>query len=96
MKVAIDKSVINKIKDFSEFDFIYVFEDEPIEELLETNLHCLHKDEIEFADINLTKYNIDCFKKTNIEDKDWKEKPKKKDYKFAIIVPNYNNDHRKI
>ena len=32
MKVAIDKKCISKIKDFTEFDYIYVFEDEPIDE----------------------------------------------------------------
>ena len=31
MKVAIDKKCINKIKDFTEFDYIYVFDKEPLQ-----------------------------------------------------------------
>lgn len=96
MRVAIDKNCINKIKDFSEFDFIYIFDDEPLEELLKLNLHCMSKDYIENVEVNLTEYNINCLKKCNIDDKEWKKPIEKKDYKFAIIVPNYNNDHRRI
>jgi len=96
MKVAIDRKCISKIKDFKEFDYIYVFEDESIDELINTKLHCIHKDYIDEVDINLTNYNIECIKKANIDDKDWFDIPPKKDYKFAIIVPNYNNDHRRI
>lgn len=96
MKVAIDKKCISKIKDFTEFDYIYVFEDEPLNELLKTNLHCIHKDYIDEVEINLTNYNIECIKKASIDDKDCFDIPLKKDYKFAIIVPNCNNDHRKI
>lgn len=93
MIVAIDKSCINKIKNFKEFEYIYVFEDETLEELKKTKLHCIHKDYIDDVDINLTKYKINCLKETSIEDKNWKKLPEKKNYKFAIIVPNYNNDH---
>lgn len=93
MKVAIDKNVIDKIKDFSEFEYIYIFDKEPLQELINLNLHCMHKNYVEEIDINLTDYNINCIKKAKITDKDWKELPKEKKYKFAIIVPNYNNDH---
>ena len=93
MRVAIDKNCIDKIKDFTEFEYIYIFEDEPLQDLKKTKLHCVSKEDIDFVDINLTNYNIDCFKKANISDKDWNVLPPKKDYKFAIIVPNYNNDH---
>ena len=96
MKVAIDRKCINKIKDLTGFEFIYIFENETIEELLKTNLHCIHKDYIDEIDINLTNYDIECIKKADINDKDWFNIPPKKDYKFAIIVPNYNNDHRRI
>lgn len=76
MKVAIDKECINQIKDFTEFEYIYVFDDEPLQDLLDLKLHCIHKDYIcEIEDIKY--FN-------------------KKDYKFAIIVPSYNNDHRKL
>lgn len=93
MKIAIDKNCINEIKDFNEFDYVYIFDDETIEELLSLKLHCINKDYVEFVDINLTKYNIECLKKTTIKDEHWKDKPEKPDYKFAIIVPNCNNDH---
>lgn len=95
MKIAIDKKTIGKIKNFAEFEFIYVFEDETIEELIKTNLHCIHKDYIESVDINLTDFNIDCCKKAKVEEKDW-NKLTIPDYKYAIIVPNYNNDHRRV
>lgn len=93
MKVAIDKKCIAKIKDFTEFDYIYVFEDEPLNELLKTKLHCIHKDYIDEVEVNLTNYNIECIKKASIDDEDCFDIPFKKDYKFAIIVPNCNNDH---
>lgn len=92
MRVAIDKNVIKQITDFTEFDYIYIYENEEYEELKKLNLHCIHKDYVEDVDINLTNYKIMCIKKANINDKDWRKLPKKKDYKFAIIVPNYNND----
>lgn len=96
MKVAIDKKCISKIIDFTEFDYIYVFEDETLNELLKTKLHCIHKDYIDEVEVNLTNYNIECIKKASIDDKDWFDIPQKKDYKFAIIVPNCNNDHRRL
>ena len=96
MKVAIDKNSIKEIKDFEEFDYIYVFENEPLNELLKTKLHCIHKDYIDEVEVNLTNYNIECIKKASIDDEDCFDIPFKKDYKFAIIVPNCNNDHRRI
>lgn len=92
MRVAIDKNVIKQIKDFTEFEYIYVYENEEYEELKKLNLHCIHKDYINNVDINLTDYNIPCLRKNKVTDKDWKKPIAKKDYKFAIIVPNYNND----
>ena len=95
MKVAIDKNSIKEIKDFTEFEYIYIFENETLEELLKLGIEFIHKDyinNIDYVDINLTEYNVSCTKKTNINDKDWKKPIAKKDYKFAIIVPNYNND----
>ena len=72
-------------------EIIYVFDNEKLEELLDTKLHCIHKDYIEGVDVNLTDYNISCIKKCTI--KDDLSIPPKRDYKFAIIVPNCNNDH---
>lgn len=74
MKVAIDKNTINKVKDFSKNEYVYIFnDDEKLEDLLKLNLHCVNINYMETL-------------------KDFKY-AFKKDYKFAIIVPNYNNDH---
>ena len=93
MKVAIDKDTIKYIKDINEFEYIYIYDKEPLEELIKLNLHCINKDYIDGVDIDLTNYNINCIKKANINDKNWAKVEPKKDYKFAIIIPNYNNDH---
>lgn len=90
MKVAIDKNCINQIKDFTEFDYIYVFDDEPLQELLNLKLHCINKDFLDEVDINLSSYDIKCLKKANISDKDWEKPPELKQNKFGIIIPNYN------
>ena len=74
MKIAIDKDSINKVKDFSKNEYVYIFNnDEKLEDLIKLNLHCINIDYTEAL-------------------KDFKY-AFKKDYKFAIIVPNYNNDH---
>ena len=96
MKVAIDKNCIDKIKDFTEHEYIYIYEKEPLDYLSKLNLHCQHKDYVDEVDINLTNYKINCFKKANINDKDWDKLPEKKNYKYAIIIPNCNNDHRQL
>ena len=89
MKVAVNNiNHINRIKDK---EIIYVFDKEPLEILIKTGLHCIHKNYIESVDINLTDYDIPCLKKCTIDDD--LTVPPKRDYKFAIIVPNYNNDH---
>ena len=89
--IAVDKKSISAVK--NKTDYVYLFDNEPLEELLKTNLHCINYKDCSFADINLTDYEIDCIKKAKITDKDYDVMPKKKDYKFAIIVPNCNNDH---
>mgnify|MGYP003295046404 CR=1 FL=1 len=89
MKVAINN--INYIDKLKGKELIYVFDKEPLEELVKTKLHCIHKDYIEEVDINLTNYDIPCYKKCTINDD--LTMPPKKEYKFAIIVPNCNNDH---
>lgn len=91
MKIAIDKSTLSAVKDNNEY--IYIFDKEPLEELLKLNLHCIHYQNVNYVDINLTEYNLDCIKKASIQDKDYDILPDKRDYKFAVIVPNYNNDH---
>ena len=91
MKIAIDKNSISAVKDNNEY--IYLFDNEPLEELLKINLHCINYKYCNFVDINLTDYDIACIKKAKITDEDFDTLPKKKDYKFAIIVPSCNNDH---
>lgn len=91
MKIAVDKNSINAVK--SNNEYIYLFDKEPLEKLLDTDLHCIHYKSCKYVDINLTNYDIDCIKKAKVTDKDFDKLPDKKDYKFAIIVPNCNNDH---
>ena len=93
MKIAIDKNIdIEKLN--KDNDYIYVFDDkEKVSNLINTGLYCINKSLIKYADINMTQYNINCIKKAKITDKDYDKIPKKEDYKFAIIVPNCNNDH---
>ena len=91
MKIAIDKNSIKAVDKKNEF--IYLFDDELLEELLKTKLHCIYYKNCNFVDINLTNYNIDCIKKANINDKDCKKLPPKVDYKIGIIIPNYNYEH---
>ena len=91
MKIAVDKKTMDAIKPNNEY--IYLFDNEPVDELLNTGLHCTNYKYCNFVDINLTDYDIDCIKKSKPTDKDYDVLPKKKDYKFAIIVPNCNNDH---
>ena len=91
MKIAVDKKTINAVK--SDNEYIYLFDNETLEELLKTNMHCIYYKNCNYVDINLTNYDIDCIKKAKASDKDFDKLPTKKDYKFAIIVPNCNNEH---
>ena len=91
MKIAVDKRSISAVKPNNEY--IYIFNNEPLEELVKLNMHCVYYKNCEFVDINLTNYDIDCIKKAKITDKDFDILPKKKNYKYAIIVPNCNNNH---
>ena len=93
MKIAIDKSVdISKLK--KDYDYVYVFDDnEKVSDLIKIGMHCINKDLIKSVDINMTQYNLKCIKKAKITDKDYDKVPEKRNYKFAIIVPNCNNNH---
>ena len=93
MTIAIDKDTIDKIKQDDNIEYTYLFENEKLEDLLKLNIHCLYYKNCDFVDINVSKYNVNCIKKANIDDKEWYKLPKKVDYKYAIIVPNYNNNH---
>lgn len=92
MKIAVDKNSYKAIKKDNN-EYIYLFDDETLEELLETKLHCMNYKHCKYVDINLTDYDIDCIKKAKITDKDYNKLPEKKDYKIGIIVPNYNYEH---
>lgn len=91
MKIAIDKNSLEAIKKDGN-EYIYVFDDEPFNELIKTRLHCINYKYCEFVDINLTDYEIECIKKAKITDKDYL-KIERKDYKIGIIIPNYNYEH---
>ena len=92
MKIAVDKNSYKVAKNDGN-EYIYLYEDESLEDLMKTRLHCMEYNECEYVDINTTDYNIDCIKKCKITDKDWNKLPEKKDYKIGIIIPNYNYEH---
>ena len=91
MKIAVDKKTIEAVKNGNEY--LYLYDNEPLEQLMNTNLHCYNYKYCPYVDINLTEYDVECLKKASITEKDYDKLPEKKDYKFAIIVPNCNNDH---
>lgn len=88
MKIAVDKNTLDAVK--NKKDYIYIFTNETINELIETGLHCIYYKNIDYVDINLTDFNIDCIKKASIKDKEYDILPEKINYKIAIIVPNCN------
>lgn len=92
MKIAIDKNSIEAVKNNNN-EYIYLFDNENYKDLLKTGLHCLHYKKCNFVDINLSNYDINCIKKAKIIDKDYDKLPDNINYKYAIIVPNCNNDH---
>ena len=91
MKIAVDKKSLNAVKPNNEY--VYLFDNEPLKDLLKLNMHCINYENCDYVDINLTNYDVDCIKKAKVTDKDYDILPVKKDYKFAIIIPNCNNDH---
>lgn len=91
MVVGIDKSV--KVKD-NKHEYLYIFDDdEKFNDLLKLGYNCIHKDYVNNVDINVSKYDIKCIKKSIYGEKDWDKLPPIKDKKIAIIVPNYNYEH---
>jgi len=91
MVVGIDKNVL-KVPKNTKYEYIYLFDDEKLDDLLKTGLHCMDYRYCDYVDINLTDYNIECTKKAKITDKDW-DKIEHKDYKIGVIIPNYNYEH---
>lgn len=91
MKIAVDDESLFVVKDDGK-DYIYLFEDKPYEDLINMNMHCLDYRYCDYVDINLTSFPVECFKKAKATDKEW-WKVEKKEYKIAIIIPNYNYEH---
>lgn len=92
MRIAVDKNSINCVKDDNN-EYVYLFDDEPLNELRKLNINCIDYRHCDYVDINLTDYNISCIKKAKPTDKDWKVLPDRKDNKIGIIIPNYNYEH---
>ena len=93
MQVAIDKTCLKYLDKVKGNELIYIFDDEPLEELLKLNMHCVHKSKISEVEINASNFKLNAIKTVNLANISELEVPKKKDYKFCIIIPNYNNDH---
>ena len=93
MLIAINKKSIGAYKSNSNNKYIYLFEDEDLDYLLGLNLHCMYYKRCDYVDINLTDYDVECFKKAKITDKDYDVLPEKVNFKIGIIVPNYNYEH---
>ena len=93
MQVAIDKTCLKYLDKVKGNELIYIFDDEPLEELLKLNMHCVHKSKISEVEINASNFKLNAIKTVNLANISELELPKKKDYKFCIIIPNYNNDH---
>lgn len=89
MEIAVDKNTIDLVEPSNEY--IYLFDNEDLCSLLDKNMHCIDYRKCDGVDINLTDYDVDCIKKTTRDDKDY-NKLNKQDYKYAIIIPNCNND----
>lgn len=75
MKIAVDRNSMSAIKEGNEY--IYLFEDEELTQLLDKNMHCIYYKNCGFVDINLTDYEVDCLKKAKITDKDYDKLEKK-------------------
>lgn len=93
MQVAIDKTCLKYLDKVKGNDLIYIFDDEPLEELLKLNMHCVHKSKISEVEINASKLKLNAIETVNLANISELEPPKKKDYKFVAIIPSYNNDH---
>ena len=96
MRIAIDKTCLKYLDKVKGNELIYIFDDEPLEELLKLNMHCVHKSKINEVEINASKLKLNAIKTVNLANIKELEAPKKKDYEFCIIIPNYNNDHGNI
>ena len=91
MLIAVDRNSLQAVKK-DKNNYVYLYEEEKLENLLKLDLHCMNYKYCNFVDINLTDYDIECTKKASINEKNYDKLPDKKNYKFAIIIPNCNND----
>lgn len=96
MQVAIDKTCLKFLDKVKGNELIYIFDDESLEELLKLNMHCVHKSKINEVEINASNFKLNAIKTVNLANISELEVPKKRDYEFCIIIPNYNNDHGNI
>ena len=92
MKISIDKNSVN-IPRKKNHEYIYLFDNEPLQQLLETKSHCLYYKKCGFVDVNLTEFDVECTKKAKITDEAYDVLPDKIDYNYVIIIPNCNNAH---
>ena len=92
MRIAVDKDTWQVAKNDGN-EYIYIYEDEDLKDLMKTHLKCLELNEIDEVDINVSKYQLNCKKRAKISEKGWNILNPKKDYKIGIIVPNYNYEH---
>ena len=92
MRIAVDKNSYQVAKNDGN-EYIYIYNDESLQDLMKTKLLCQEWYEIGSVDINTTDYILDCKKKCKVTDKDWNILPPYKEHKIGIIVPNYNYAH---
>jgi len=99
MIIAVDKysiKYLDKLKSLGDNYIIYIFDNEKLDKLKKIGLHAVHYTRIKRVDFNFTRFDMRCLKKFDLKElKKLKRIEPKKDYKFAIIVPNYNNNHGK-
>ena len=67
MIVAVDKHNY-MLRRNDDNEYVYVFDKENLQELLDKNMKCINVDNVRYVDINTTNYNINCKRKLNIND----------------------------
>ena len=92
MKIAVDKDTWQVATNDGN-EYVYIYEDEDLKDLMKTHLQCFEVGEIDEVDINVSKYQLNCKKKANINEDDWNILQTKKDHKIGIIIPNFNYEH---
>lgn len=91
IRIAVDdlKSISKVKKKVKGAEIIYVFDDNvKFETLIRSRVHCIHRDCVQYVDINTSQYEIECLKKCSVDDD--LRLPDKINYKIGVIVPNCN------